>query len=300
MVFLIGYPGEDGKSFMKYVVLNGRRVTETEALIPVSDRGFRFGDGVFETIPVHAGVPYLWEYHMERLAGGLEALHIRCDRSDMRPQALALLADNGVDEGLIRIQISRGTGSRGYLPSFPSPVPTVVMETMERAAPLVEAVTLWLSEREKTSPRALPTRYKLAQGLNSTLARMEAAANGHHDALQLGDGGAIAEAGSANIFWRKDGALYTPSLACGALAGVTRRRMLELSPYPIHEGAYGLSDLAAADAVVLTNATQGVAAVHRLLPAACSWASRALAHELNLLRSQDIKQYVRQARESLA
>lgn len=285
---------------MKYVSLNATLVTEPEARIPVKDRGFRFGDGVFETLPVHDGVPYLWEYHMERLSSGLDALHIRCDTRDLRRQGLVLLEANGATNGLLRIQISRGSGSLGYLPSSPSSAPTVVIDTEKRPPAPSGAVTLWLSGFEKISLRALPTNHKLAQGLSSTLARMEAAVHGHHDALQLAEGGVIAEAAAANIFWRREGTLYTPSLACGVLAGITRRRLIELSPYPVREGAYDLREIAHADAVVLTNAAYGIVAVGRLLPAGYSWTSMALADELNVLRTQDIKQYTRQARELLA
>jgi branched-subunit amino acid aminotransferase/4-amino-4-deoxychorismate lyase len=285
---------------MKYVFLNGRQVPEADALISVQDRGFRYGDGVFETIPVHDGIPYLWEYHRERLAGGLEALRIACDLQDMREHTLLLLKANGVTEGLLRIQISRGSGSRGYLPSLPASPPTIVIETSERPAPPPDAVTLWLSAVERIPPRALPTRHKLAQGLGSILARMEARDHGYFDALQLGEGGSVAEAGSANIFWRKDGTLFTPSLASGALAGVTRRRIIELSPYPVREGIWAMAHLKGADDVILTNAALGVIAVKKLQPEECSWPGTELARELNELRNQDIDGYTRQTSESLA
>jgi branched-subunit amino acid aminotransferase/4-amino-4-deoxychorismate lyase len=285
---------------MTHVYLNDALVEEAQALISVNDRGFRFGDGVFETIPVYGGLPYLWEYHIQRLAGGLDALRIHYSTENLLGAALLLLKANCVAEGLLRIQISRGTGSRGYLPVSPAPRPTLVLQTRERPAPAGEPATLWLSGYEKISARALPVQFKLAQGLNSILARMDALEHGCHDALQLSAEGYVSEAGAANIFWRKGRALHTPSLSCGALAGITRRRIIELSPSSAREGQYRLADLRAADAVILTNAATLATPVARLSPQANSWESAAFADEINAMINKDILQYTRRMRESLA
>jgi branched-chain amino acid aminotransferase len=284
---------------MIYAHINGALIEEAHATVSVNDRGFRFGDGVFETIPVSNAMPYLWEYHEKRLIGGLESLKIPYNTQTLLAHALALISANKVSEGILRIQISRGSGSKGYLPSSSNPTPTLVMQTQKRPEP-VETAILWLSAYEKISPRSLPTHYKLAQGLSSTLARMEASEHQCHDALQLAEGGMVSEASSANIFWRKDRVLYTPSLACGALAGVTRQRLIEIAPYRLQEGKYLLDDLIKADAVILTNASYGATAINALLPKNVHWDSSALAQEINALRNKDIEEYTSQLRESLA
>lgn len=282
-----------------HVHINGALVEVEEASIAADDRGFRFGDGVFETIAVYGGIPYLWEYHMERLSGGLEALKIRCTIATLLPHVMSLLTANIVYDGIVRIQISRGVGSQGYLP-IPPQSPTLVMHTLARPVPLSQPVTLWLSAHEKISPKALPTRYKLAQGVSSTLARLEAAEHDCYDALQLGPGGIIAETSSANIFWRKDGTLYTPTLDSGALGGVTRRRSMELSPYPVREGAYTLYDLAGAEAAILTNASSGVIPIAALKEHVSFPQSRELAEAMGALREADIRRDTAHLRESLA
>lgn len=284
---------------MIYAWVNGARVNAETACVPIDDRGFRFGDGLFDTIPIHDGLPYLWEYHMERLEDGLKALCMQCRVKDLLPQALALISSNEVVHGLLRMQVSRGTGSQGYLP-LSSNTATIVMQTMESPIPPAQPVTLWLSSYRKISPNALPVQYKLAQGLGSTLARMEAAGNGCFEALQITDDNHISEASSANIFWRSEGRLYTPSLACGALAGVTRRRIRELSAYAVEEGQYTLSDMAAADAVILTNASLGAIAVQQLSGQKKTWGSMALAAEINALRASDIRRHTHRLRKSLA
>jgi len=285
---------------MTYALVNGAFIEENTATISINDRGFRFGDGLFETIPVYDGLPYLWEYHMERLAGGLKALSISCDTRDLLQQALVLLKSNAVIHSLLRIQISRGVGSQGYLPAPGTLSPTIVMQTLDCPASPPSAVTLWLSSFQKPSTNSLPVRYKLAQGVNSMLARMEAADHNCFDALQPGEGNCVGEASSANIFWLREGRLHTPSLACGVLAGITRRRIIELSPHPISEGSYTLDDMAAADAVILTNASLGAVAVNSLLPLGKTWESTAFAATINTLRNRDIRKHTGQLRESLA
>jgi len=271
---------------MAKLFINDVLTDEDAAFIPVDDRGFRFGDGVFETIPVHRGRPYLWQYHGERLEAGLKALSIACALQGLGAQVTQLLQENQVAQGLVRIAISRGVGSQGYLPASQSP-PTVI-QTMQRPALPAQEASLWLSSLEKISPRALPTACKLAQGVNATLARMEASIQHCHEALQLNSEGFIAEASAANIFWLAGGKLYTPSLHSGALAGVTRRRMMELSPYPVEEGNYTLEHLKAAESVMLTNASLGIVPVQSLQPLGLKWENTGLAETFSTLRRQDI------------
>src|SRR5690606_6683241 len=117
-----------------------------------------------------------------------------------------------------------------------------------RITPPIDPATLWLSGIEKPSPKALPVQHKLAQGVNSTLARIEAARHGCLDGLLLNAHGDICEAGSANLFWRIGTTLHTPALECGVLAGTTRDALLRISPYKIEQGAYPLDMLQKADA----------------------------------------------------
>lgn len=284
---------------MTQLLINGVLKPEDEPAIVASDRSFRFGDGIFETIAVHEGLPCLWEYHLERLQGGLAALRIACATGGLLANALKLLRANAITEGVLRIHVSRGTGSRGYLPAE-NAMPVVIMQTMPQRERVKKTLTLWLSGYEKFSPGCLPTHFKLAQGLSSTLARIEAAENGCDDALQLGEGGVIAETSSANIFWLAGGWLYTPSLDSGALAGTTRRRIIELSPYPVSEGRYSLEEFKAAEAVIATNSVSLAMPIAGLKPQNFHWQSEALAEAVNLRLRQDRQEYLVRLRESLA
>jgi branched-chain amino acid aminotransferase len=281
---------------MEYVSLNGVVLPRAEAVVSIEDRGFRFGDGVFETIHIRDGAPYLWPQHLERLKEGLEACGIGYECGDLRRAAEELLARNAFREGLLRITVTRGVGSRGYLP-FPhlsGHQPTVVLETLPYTLPSLDdmerqAVTLCLSSHEKISPNALPTRYKLMQGMNSILARMEAERQGHFDALLLSHEGVVSECSAANIFWCIKKTLYTPALESGCLAGVMRERIMELSEYRVCSDRYRLRHLLKAEAVFLSNSAYLVMPVHRLAGYTTHWnASGKLAKIYRMLIEKDI------------
>lgn len=275
-----------------YCYLNNAILPLEKAHISVQDRGFRFGDGVFETIAVYRGLPYQWELHMQRLKNGLQALDIPFNSDELRQPALQLVSKNGLSDATLRIAISRGVGSQGYLPTGAAQS-TVVIEATKRITPPIDPATLWLAEVEKPSPKALPVQYKLAQGINSTLARMQAAQHGCLDGLLLNAHGDICEAGSANLFWRIGDTLYTPALDCGVLDGTTRAALLRLSPYKIEQGAYPLEHLQRADAVIATNTHWQAMPITALQPQGWEFPeSVALAGALRAALHKDIEAYV--------
>lgn len=251
----------------RFTCLNGSFLLAHRAAVSVEDRGFRFGDGLFETIRVSRGVPIGWDAHMQRLAEGLRALFIACDVNLLEPAARKLLHKNEAQEGFLRIAISRGAGSRGYAPFPPGMPASWVIEWLPMPASEPKPATLYLASIARIPPACLPTRAKLAQGLNSTLAIMEAQRHGADEALQLTPEGFIAEASAANIFWLKGTTLFTPSLDTGCLAGTTRESILRIAPIPSRIVQEGLSTLDDADCVFLTNSRVGVWPVATLQPA---------------------------------
>ena len=243
---------------MPRILVNGQWIDADAPALLAADRGFRFGDGVFETIRVTPTGPLLWEAHMARLARGLQALAIPFDVALLRPAARGFWEEEGGGAGFLRLSISRGVGGRGYAPP-PDPTPTWVMERLPDSPPLGRPRTLGLSRYEKISPKALPTYAKTAQALQSVLARMEADAAGVDDVVLLDAEGHVAETSSANIFWWQDGGWVTPSLETGALAGVMRGCVMACAE--VVEGAFPYAALQQAEAVFLTNVRIGIAAV---------------------------------------
>ena len=267
-------------------LINGKLFEKENALISLEERGFRFGDGIFETIAIYNRNPYLLNYHFERLQAGLEALRIKYFTQGLKEQIRLIIEENNLENAMIRVYISRGIGSLGYMPTGDQP--TLVIESLDLPSPPSQAVDLILSSYEKISLKALPVNCKIAQGLNLTLVKIEAAENNCYDGLQLNPQGEICETSSANIFWVKDDILHTPSLDCGILAGVTRRRIIEFSPYKVMQGSYKIADLQNADAVFITNSANGVIAVKSIKNLGFTWQSENLAKEFQELRNEDI------------
>jgi branched-subunit amino acid aminotransferase/4-amino-4-deoxychorismate lyase len=280
---------------MNYCIVNGRLLPTAEAVVSIQDRGFRYGDGVFETLAVQGGVPYQFDWHLRRLADGLRAIRIDCAVNAIYESAKTLLHENRVENGLLRIQVTRGIGSIGYLPDpgHEKAGATYVIETGPLPEVPTDPVSLWLSSYAKISPRALPVQYKLTQGLNSTLARLEAHENHCFEALLCNEQGALCETSSGNIFWVKNNRLYTPALACGLLEGATRAAVIRLSPYRVEEVEAGIEDLEAANAVFITNVIWHAIPVSRLLPQGLTWASAAIAQEFRARLSADCAAYSR-------
>jgi len=213
------------------VYLNGRFVPAEQATVSVFDRGFLYGDGLFESVRVYGGQPFLWQAHAHRLAQGASALQIRLpsDSETLRSTLLELLERNELTNAVVRISISRGPGPRGYSIRG-ADRPTLVMAA-HPAASLDELPTLRWSLH--TASLRLPARdpvaaFKTANKLSHILARTEAEAAGADEALLLNTDGHVAETSAANVFWLSGHSAYTPHLNAGCLAGVTRAFVLSL------------------------------------------------------------------------
>lgn len=258
------------------VFYNGSFVNEGEAVINCDDRGFRYGDGIFETIRVNNGKMFRFASHLKRLKRGLEAVRIDFDISKMEAICKQLLEKNKVEDGFLRIAISRGVGSEGYLPKCEKP--TVLVQTIKRATLNNEPVDMWLSPYRKIPDICLPADIKSAQGLNSTLARMDAIENNCFEALLLSVDGKICEGSSGNIFWFKNGKLYTPEN--NILKGVMREAVIEKSPYEVIKGDFEIDDIKSAEEVFITNVAWGLRSVKSLKPVDVSWSAQNVCSEI--------------------
>jgi aminodeoxychorismate lyase len=219
------------------VFLNGRLVPEEQAVVSVFDRGFLYGDGLFETMLVNGGTPFRWAQHLERLRCGAKFLHIKMPFTDdaLRNFAGDLIIKNKMPNALLRLTLSRGVGIRGYSPKG-AETPTLVM-SMHPAPDLLRVAAggypsspAW---RLITSSFRLPANEPLAQfktcnKLAQIMARSEADARGADEALLLNTDGFVVEASSSNLFWIEDEVVCTSPLTSGILAGVTRAVVLEL------------------------------------------------------------------------
>jgi aminodeoxychorismate lyase len=213
------------------VFLNGEIVPDERAVISVFDRGFLYGDGLFEGVRVFNGKPFRWKQHLERFQDGANFLRIAVPFSPEAIEEFAkrLIADNQMPNSLLRLTLSRGIGARGYSPKN-AERPTLVMATYPMATTEPSNPRAW---RVFISSFRLPAgeplaRFKNLNKLPQVLARAEADAEGADEALLLNSDGYVVEGSTSNLFWIRDETVCTPPLPSGILPGVTRAVVLEV------------------------------------------------------------------------
>lgn len=212
------------------IFLNGQLLAEERAVVSVFDRGFLYGDGLFEAILIFNGRPFRWEQHLDRLERGCEFLKIKLPFSaeELRGFADELITRNKMPDALLRLTVSRGAGARGYSPRG-ADRPAVVMSlhaVPEAGAPIPRWKLITSSYRlPANDPLA---QFKTANKLPQILARAEADAAGADEALLQNTDGFVVEGTSSNLFWIKEDTVYSPPLSAGILPGVTRTVVLEV------------------------------------------------------------------------
>lgn len=234
-----------------YSLVNSEIVASDEAKISAADRGFRFGDGVFETIRIHKLTPYQWQAHMDRLQHGLNALRININPHSLKPLARLIIQKNQLDYGFLRISISRGVGSSGYRPT--GCTPTIIMEVMPPAPLDTSVCKLHVSQFKRPALDTMPANAKLSYGITNTLACLEASDHACEDAIILSPCGHVAETSCGNIFWSESGNLYTPPLASCCVNGTIRTALFRLCNGGIAERMISPKALARADEIFITN-----------------------------------------------
>lgn len=217
--------------------LNGHFLPESEARVSVFDRGFLYGDGLFETLRVARGKPFRWAQHLDRLQLGLDFLKLSLPFSFDQLAAFAdeLIRRNQMPEAVLRLTLSRGPGPRGYS-IRDADRPTVVMSLH----PVSDPPPAWRLATASIRLRAEDplARFKTCNKLPQIFARTEADAAEADEALLLNAEGWLVEGAASNLFWIQQRQVCTPPLVSGALPGVTRAVVFELcqkAGIPCHE-----------------------------------------------------------------
>jgi branched-chain amino acid aminotransferase len=246
-----------------FVFLNGKFVPEKKAVISVFDRGFLYGDGLFETIRVLNGIPFRWAQHMGRLQQGAAFLKIKLPFTPAKLRAFAdkLIVKNKMPESVLRLSLSRGIGTPGYSPRNASK-PTLII-SLRPAPNLSRKIPQWnLINSSFRLPSSEPlARFKTANKLSQVLARAEADATHANEALLENTSGFVIEGTSSNLFWIRRNKVYTPPLIAGILPGVTRSVVFEIASnlqIPIHEQNIHPKDLAKTDGIFLSLSSLGI------------------------------------------
>lgn len=232
--------------------------------VPTDDRGLLLGDGLFETLLWEGGRLHDFAVHADRMRAGCGVIGLPGPDAEAL-EAAALEAVAGAAGRLaVRLTWTAGGGGRGLdRPTAPQP------HLIARAelAPKPETPAVLATVGTPRNERSPASRIKSLSYLDQVLARREARAMGADEAVQLNLSGAVAGCAAANLFWISGDRLFTPALDCGVLAGVMRARVIAAAralSVEVVEGAFALSELAAADTVFLTNSLIGVRPAARL------------------------------------
>ncbi|KXG08242.1 Branched-chain-amino-acid aminotransferase [Anoxybacillus sp. P3H1B] len=250
-----------------YVYINGKVIPNEQARISPFDHGFMYGLGVFETFRTYNRHPFLLDDHLARLHKSLVDMQIRFSVSREETIAIIqqLLAANRLEDAYIRLNISAGIGDIGLqIDAYTEPTVIVYMKSLPEIAVKEKMCTILKTRRN--SPEG-ETRLKSHHYFNNVLGKREMRSHPHMEGIFLNHYGFLAEGIVSNLFWVKDGIVYTPALETGILNGVTRQfvmAMLGVSGIRCEEGLYTLKDLEQAEEVFLTNSIQEIVPVSRI------------------------------------
>jgi branched-chain amino acid aminotransferase len=242
------------------IYLDGQFVDSADAKISVFDHGLLYGDGVFEGIRLYGGNIFRLEEHLERLEYSARAimLKIPLDRNQLREATCETCRQNGLQDGYIRLVVTRGVGDLGLSPWLcPKPSLFIIASTItlypkehyENGLAIVTVPT------RRINPAALPPTVKSLNYLNNILGKIEARQFGALEAIMLNDQGYVAECTADNIFIVHKGEIITPAASQGALKGVTRSTIFDLARdlgLPIREADMTRYDVWVADECFLT------------------------------------------------
>ncbi|EIT84161.1 4-amino-4-deoxychorismate lyase [Fictibacillus macauensis ZFHKF-1] len=252
-----------------YLSINGKLVTENEAVISPFDHGYMYGLGAFETLRVYDGHPFLWNDHMERLREALQALNITYDLDNQKAwmETKRLLRRNQWRNAYIRFNISAGIGGIGLqTEAYQQPTVIIYGKPLPKDGPYNEK-KLVLLQTTRNTPEGT-SRIKSHHYLNSVLGKRELQHPLTEEGLFLTQEGYVSEGTVSNVFWTKNQILYTPSLSTGILNGITRQFVMmaaKQSGLIVEEGEFTVQDIASADEIFLTNSIQEIVPVSNFL-----------------------------------
>jgi D-alanine transaminase len=249
------------------VYLNGEFMPLESARIPVLDRGFIFGDGVYEVIPAYSRHPFRLPEHLQRLQRSLDSIRLANPHSDTEWTRVMqeIIARNPVEDQSVYLQVTRGVAKRDH--AFPKTVkPTVFMMASPLTTPSREQVEQGVAVISAVDFRWLKCDIKSVALLGNCLLRQMAQEAGCVEAVLFRDG-YLTEASASNVFIVKKGAVLTPPKSHLMLPGITYDVVLELAAandMPCDVREVSQQEVRAADEIWITSSTKEVLAVTTL------------------------------------
>jgi branched-chain amino acid aminotransferase len=254
-----------------WAFVNGVFVRDQDAVVSVHDRGFRYGDGVFDTLRVYRGRPFLIERHIGRLIEGATAIGVApLPTASALASAIRDLIDrNEIAEALVRTTVTRGI-STGWDARHAGDPTVVIVEQPFAGYPdqlYRSGASIVILANTRLRPSALTPAAKSLSLLVHVQAKRDATARDADEAVLCSESGVVAEGTVSNIFCVRNGRLHTPPLSDGILQGITREVVLGLAR---RDGIETVEDritpdeLRTADEVFLTSTGMEVLPVTRV------------------------------------
>ena len=214
--------------------IDGKIMPSHLAQVSVYDHGLLYGDGIFEGIRFYNHKAFFLNKHLQRLQDSANAINLTLPYSlnELENAVNQLIKDYAKADGYMRLVITRGIGALGINPELCKKATAFIIieqlgfvnkELRTNGAKLIIAST------RRLPPSGLDPRIKSLNYLNHIMAKMEATHAGADEAILLNNNGNVTEGTTDNIFIVKNGILYTPLISDGALAGITRRLIIDLA-----------------------------------------------------------------------
>jgi branched-chain amino acid aminotransferase len=255
------------------VYVNGTIRPAHEAVVPVYDHGFLYGEGVYETLRTYSKVPFLYDRHMRRLRASAERIHLDVPFADAEiaewiDRTVAAAGD--MHEAYIRILLTRGVGELNYDPrSTPAPTTVIIVKPLEEPPARVfnEGINICLVPILRNHPGSVNPLIKANNLLNNALAMQEANRRGGEEGLMCNYRGELSECSQANFFMIRDGVALTPKSEAGLLEGITRAFLFEVGKdagIEVREAILTPADLDSADEAFITSTTRELSPVTKI------------------------------------
>lgn len=245
------------------IYLNGKFMPVEEATIPVLDRGFIFGDGVYEVIPVYSGRPFRLGEHLQRLQHSLDGIRLPNPHSETEWGKLitGLIARNSGEDQYLYLHITRGVAKRDH--AFPQPPvsPTVFMMSSPLLPPAASLLEAGVSAVTAIDNRWLHCDIKAISLLPNVLLRQQAVDADCAEAILIRDDAFMTEGAASNIFLIKNNMLLAPPKDNLMLPGITYDVVLELAAanqIPFQVRKINKDEIFSADEILLTSSTREV------------------------------------------
>lgn len=236
-----------------------------DSSVSIADRGFAYGDGVFETIRVLPNVFFQLDDHLARLYRGLSKLGMPLS-TEQKNELIVFLSSQVLglikEESVVKIMVTRGEGGRGYLPpeKITHSIVIGILSAPDYQVQKNKGVSLSVSPVPVSNNRFL-SGIKHLNRLENVMAKRFLMAP-DFEAIMLNADGELIECIQSNLFWFQNGVIQTPSLEQAGVQGTYRKAIIEnQTHYSVQVGHFSLSDIMAADEVFIANSLMGVVPV---------------------------------------